>query len=54
MKGLILAFAAGPMLFVISEGIIPEAHSLGNDREATFGVILGFIIMMVLDNLFRG
>jgi ZIP family zinc transporter len=47
-----LAFAAGAMLFVISEEIIPETHSRGNDREATFGVILGFIIMMVLDNLF--
>jgi len=48
-----LAFAAGAMLFVISEEIIPETHSRGNDREATFGVILGFIIMMVLDNLFK-
>jgi ZIP family zinc transporter len=47
-----LAFAAGAMLFVISEEIIPETHSRGNDREATFGVILGFIIMMVLDKLF--
>lgn len=47
-----LAFAAGAMLFVISEEIIPETHSRGNDREATFGVIIGFIVMMVLDNLF--
>ena len=42
------------MLFVISEEIIPETHSRGNDREATFGVTLGCIVMMVLDNLFRG
>ncbi|MDD3580823.1 MAG: ZIP family metal transporter [Desulfobacca sp.] len=48
-----LAFAAGAMLFVISEEIIPETHSRGNDREATIGVIVGFIIMMVLDNLFH-
>jgi ZIP family zinc transporter len=47
-----LAFAAGAMLFVISEEIILETHSRGNDREATFGLILGFIVMMVLDNLF--
>jgi ZIP family zinc transporter len=47
-----LAFAAGAMLFVISEEIIPETHSRGNDREATIGVIVGFIIMMVLDNVF--
>lgn len=49
-----LAFAAGAMLFVISEEIIPETHSRGNDRETTFGVILGFVVMMVLDNLFSG
>jgi len=47
-----LAFAAGAMLFVISEEIIPETHSRGNDREATIGVIIGFIVMMVLDNIF--
>lgn len=47
-----LAFAAGAMLFVISEEIIPETHSRGNDREATIGVIVGFIVMMVLDNVF--
>ena len=46
-----LAFAAGAMLFVISEEIIPETHSRGNDREATIGVIVGFIVMMVLDNI---
>ncbi|MBE0433434.1 ZIP family metal transporter [candidate division WOR-3 bacterium] len=47
-----LAFAAGAMLFVISEEIIPETHSRGNDREATIGVITGFIVMMVLDTIF--
>ena len=47
-----LAFAAGAMLLVISEEIIPETHSRGNDREASLGVISGFIIMMVLDNIF--
>jgi zinc transporter, ZIP family len=47
-----LAFAAGAMLFVISEEIIPETHSRGNDREATIGIIIGFIVMMVLDNIF--
>jgi ZIP family zinc transporter len=47
-----LAFAAGAMLFVISDEIIPETHSRGNEREATFGVIVGFLVMMTLDNLF--
>ncbi len=46
-----LAFAAGAMLFVISDEIIPETHSKGKSRSATFGVMLGFVIMMALDNL---
>lgn len=44
-----LAFAAGAMLFVISDEIIPETHSRGYERQATYGVIIGFIIMMILD-----
>jgi ZIP family zinc transporter len=46
-----LAFAAGAMLFVISDEIIPETHSKGKSRLATFGVMVGFIIMMGMDNL---
>lgn len=46
-----LAFAAGAMLFVISDEIIPETHSKGKSRSATFGVMVGFVIMMALDNL---
>lgn len=47
-----LAFAAGAMLFVISDEIIPETHSRGRSRLATWGVMVGFVIMMALDNLF--
>jgi len=46
-----LAFAAGAMLFVISDEIIPETHRKGHARSATFGVIIGFVIMMSLDSL---
>ena len=46
-----LAFAAGAMLFVISDEIIPETHSKGRSRSATFGVMIGFVIMMAMDNL---
>jgi ZIP family zinc transporter len=46
-----MGFAAGAMLFVISEEIIPETHSNGRSRYATFALMLGFIIMMVLDNM---
>ena len=46
-----MGFAAGAMLFVISEEIIPETHSGGRSRYATFALMVGFIIMMVLDNM---
>ncbi len=48
---LAMGFAAGAMLFVISEEIIPETHANGRSRLATFSLMLGFIIMMALDNL---
>lgn len=47
----VLASAAGAMLFVICDEIIPETHSKGYEREATYGIIFGFVIMMVLDIL---
>jgi ZIP family zinc transporter len=47
-----LAFAAGAMIFVVSDEIIPESHRKGFEREATFGIIAGFIVMMVLDCMF--
>jgi zinc transporter, ZIP family len=43
-----LAFAAGAMLFVVSNEVIPETHVEGQERSATFAVILGFIAMMVV------
>ena len=47
----VLASAAGAMLFVICDEIIPETHSKGYEREATYGIIFGFVIMMILDIL---
>lgn len=44
-----LAFAAGAMIFVVAEELIPESQSEGNVHEATAGVILGFAVMMTLD-----
>ena len=46
-----MGFAAGAMLFVISEEIIPETHAGGRSRVATFTLLIGFIIMMILDNM---
>lgn len=44
-----LGFAAGAMLFIISDEIIPETHR-GNYRTlATFSLLVGFVIMMFLD-----
>lgn len=47
-----MAFAAGAMLFVTAEELIPETHSRGNVRESTMGLIFGFIVMMVMENIF--
>lgn len=44
-----MAFAAGAMLFVIADEIIPESHRQGMEREGAFGVIGGFLVMMLLD-----
>ncbi|MDD5035811.1 MAG: ZIP family metal transporter [Methylococcaceae bacterium] len=49
-----MAFAAGAMLFVISDDIIPETQSKGKARSATFAVMVGFIVMMMLDNMVGG
>lgn len=46
-----LAFSAGAMLFVISGEVIPETHHEGFERPATFSLVLGFIVMMMLDVL---
>ncbi|QWF71730.1 ZIP family metal transporter [Methylomonas paludis] len=46
-----MGFAAGAMLFVITEEIIPETHINGKCRYATFALMLGFIVMMLLDTV---
>ena len=44
-----LAFAAGAMIFVVVEELIPESQTGGHSDASTMGVIGGFIVMMVLD-----
>ncbi|XP_057310837.1 zinc transporter ZIP11-like [Hydractinia symbiolongicarpus] len=44
-----LAFAAGAMIYVVVDDIIPEANMCGNGRIASWGCMLGFVIMMSLD-----
>ncbi|AKB37461.1 Metal transporter, ZIP family [Methanosarcina siciliae C2J] len=47
-----LAFAAGAMIFVVVEEIIPESQHGGNAPLATIGTMIGFSVMMVLDVAF--
>lgn len=44
-----LAFAGGTMLYVISDEMIPETHSHGNERFATYALLIGFCIMLIFD-----
>ena len=44
-----MGFAAGAMLYVISDEIIPETHTRGYERVATIGTVLGVIVMLYLD-----
>jgi len=44
-----LSFAAGAMIFIVIEEVIPESQRGGNTDLASIGLILGFIVMMILD-----
>ncbi len=44
-----LSFAAGAMIFVVGEELIPESQKEGNSHIATTGLMFGFAVMMVLD-----
>jgi ZIP family zinc transporter len=44
-----LAFAAGAMIFVVVEELVPESQTQGHSHAATMGAMLGFAVMMTLD-----
>lgn len=44
-----LAFAAGAMIYVVVEELIPESQVSGNTDIATLGTLIGFVVMMALD-----
>lgn len=44
-----LAFAAGAMLYVVFENLMPEAASHGNSKLSTWCCMIGFCVMMSLD-----
>jgi len=43
-----LAFAGGTMLYVISDEMIPETHAHGSERGATYSLLAGFCLMLVM------
>lgn len=47
-----MGFAAGAMLYVVSDEIVPETHRKGHERWATFGTMLGVMVMLTLDVAF--
>ncbi len=44
-----MGFAAGAMLYVISDEIVPETHRKGHERWATLGLMAGAMVMLFLD-----
>lgn len=44
-----LSFAAGAMIYVVAEEVLPEANRGGNGHLATIGTMIGFAVMMTLD-----
>ena len=46
---LLLAFAAGTMIYVVIQELLPEARVCQDDKTATLGFIAGFLVMMILD-----
>lgn len=48
---LLLSLAGGCMLYVISKEMIPETHSHGNERGASYALLVGFLAMLVFSEL---
>lgn len=46
---IMMGFAAGAMIFVVVEELIPDSQTNGNTDVATLGLMVGFVLMMVLD-----
>ncbi len=46
-----LSFAGGTMLYVVSDEMLNETHAHGHERAATYSMLVGFCVMLVLDVL---
>lgn len=54
LEGLVpvaMAFAAGAMVYVVGQEVVPESHAGGRSRVATWGIVSGFLLMTGLDQL---
>jgi ZIP family zinc transporter len=48
-----LAFAGGAMLYVVSDEMIPETHSHGYQKAATYALLLGFLSLVFMESCFE-
>ena len=48
---LMLALSGGAMLYVVSDEMIPESHAHGFQKQATYALLVGFILMMLIERL---
>ena len=46
---IMIGFATGAMIFVVTEELIPESQTNGNTDMATLGLMVSFVVMMVMD-----
>ena len=44
-----LAFAGGTMLYVVSDEMIPETHAHGYQKSATYALLAGFLSLMLME-----
>ena len=48
-----MGFAAGAMIFVVSDEIIPEVHKIGREKLVTYSLVAGVLVMLFLDTALR-
>lgn len=46
---MLMSMAAGAMLYVISDEMIPETHAHGYQKPATFALVAGFITLLFIE-----
>ncbi|MGM9803703.1 MAG: ZIP family metal transporter [Muribaculaceae bacterium] len=49
----LLAFAGGAMLYVVSDEMIPETHAHGYQKSATYALLMGFLTLLFIERLFE-